>query len=289
VAYAGLDVSWRSHLDISVDAWFSEAADAIVSVFFPAGCRLCDQLLTRATRVPICDLCLAAVAPLGPDVCQTCGAPRTTPFAAGGGPSDVEVDVEEPSDTEPELGGCLQCQGRTLAFERALSYAAYEAQLARCIILLKFERIEPLARYMAQKLAVVAKQESLDVDLVVPVPLHRQRESERGYNQAGLIARPLAARLGVPYRAVLLVRTKPRPEKRILSFSERWASVRGAFATHPGSQVDNLRVLLIDDVMTTGATLDACSRALLKAGAKSVIGLTVARTVRHPQSSSDEF
>ena len=84
----------------------------------------------------------------------------------------------------------------------------------------------------------------------------------------------------MPYRPVLLMRTKPRPDKHILSLTERWESVRGAFATREGSRVDNLRVLLVDDVMTTGATLDACAKALLEAGAKSVIGLTVARAVK---------
>jgi competence protein ComFC len=152
----------------------------------------------------------------------------------------------------------------------------------RAIVLFKFERIEPLGRWFAGRLAEVARREALTADVVVPVPLHRQREREGGYNQADLIARPLARRLGLPYRAVLLMRTKPRPDKHILSLEERWDSVRGAFATRPGSKVDNLRVLLVDDVMTTGATLDACARALQGAGAKSVIGLTVARAARHP-------
>jgi predicted amidophosphoribosyltransferase len=67
------------------------------------------------------------------------------------------------------------------------------------------------------------------------------------------------------------MRTRPRPNKQVLSLDERWESVRGAFATRPGSPVDNLRVLLVDDVMTTGATLDACSKALREAGAKSVM------------------
>jgi competence protein ComFC len=111
---------------------------------------------------------------------------------------------------------------------------------------------------------------------------------ERGYNQADLIARPFAKRLKVPYRAVLLVRTRPRPDKQLLSLSERWESVRGAFATRPGSRVDNLRVLLVDDVMTTGATLDACARVLRQAGAKSVMALTVARALRHPVAGFDE-
>ena len=76
----------------------------------------------------------------------------------------------------------------------------------------------------------------------------------------------------------------------MLSPSERWESVGGAFVTRPGSQVDNLRVLLVDDVMTTGATLDSCAKALRQAGAKSVIGLTVARAIRQPATgSSDDF
>jgi ComF family protein len=115
---------------------------------------------------------------------------------------------------------------------------------------------------------------------VVPVPLHRNRQRERGYNQVDLIAGPLARRLGLPYRSVLLVRSKPRPDKQRLSLHERWTSVRGAFAAQPGSRVDNLRVLLVDDVMTTGATLDACARALRQAGAAAVYALTVARAPR---------
>jgi ComF family protein len=116
----------------------------------------------------------------------------------------------------------------------------------------------------------------LQADVVVPVPLHRQRLRERGYNQADLFGKPLARLLGLPYRAVLLTRTRPRTDKHILSSRERWESVRGAFATRPGSQVDNLRVLLVDDVMTIGATLDACSKALRVTGAKSVAAVTVA-------------
>ena len=110
------------------------------------------------------------------------------------------------------------------------------------------------------------------------MPLHRQRE--RGYNQAALIAKPRAKRLGLPYKSALFTRIRPGPDKQqLLSYEERWESVRGAFATRPGSQVDNLRVLLVDDVMTSGATLDSCAKTLREAGARSVIGLTVARAV----------
>ena len=152
-------------------------------------------------------------------------------------------------------------------------------------MLLKFERMEPLGAWFAEKLlkVVAGEGEILAADLVVPVPLHRDREKERGYNQADMLARPLAKLLGLPYRPVLLVRSKPRPNKNILTIRERWEAVRGAFATRPGTQVDNQRVLLVDDVMTTGATLDACAKALRAAGASSVAGLTVARAAAGPR------
>jgi competence protein ComFC len=267
----------------SLVAWLEAASDAVVSVFYPAGCRLCDRLLIRSTRLPICEECLASFAALPTPVCDICGSPLITPFAF----TALDMGALTLQNSAPAAGlekarGCLACQGRTYAFERARSYATYQGRLIRAIVLLKFERIEPLAVWFARRLANLMKQEHLTADIVVPVALHRQRERERGYNQADLIARPLAGQLGLPYRAVLLMRTKPRPDKHILSLSERWESVRGAFATRPGTQVDNLRVLLVDDVMTTGATLDACAKALRQAGAKSVIGLTVGRAIRHP-------
>jgi ComF family protein len=159
----------------------------------------------------------------------------------------------------------------------------YKDAVVRAILLLKFEQIEPLGAWFAEQLAEVvrAERERLAGDVVVPVPLHRERERERGYNQATLLSKPLARKLRLPHQAVLLMRTRARPEKQVLTLEERWQSVRGAFATRPGIQVDNLRVLLVDDVLTTGATLDACARALREAGAKSVIGLTVARAVRN--------
>ncbi len=251
-----------------VGAWLSGASDALVSVFFPAGCRLCERVLVHASTVPICEECLGSFAAVGGAVCEKCGQPLAA-WSLGGGREEHGLV-------------CPECQTREYGFDRARSYALYKAGLVRAIVLLKFERVEPLGHWFAGRLAEVARREELAADVVVPVPLHRQRERERGYNQADLIARPLARKLGLPYRAVLLVRTKPRPDKHILSLEQRWDSVRGAFATRPGSKVDNLRVLLVDDVMTTGATLDACAKALRGAGAKSVIGLTVARAARHP-------
>jgi len=254
-----------------VRGMLAEVSDAIVSVFFPAGCRICDGLLAGASRVPLCEGCLSSFERLPGILCEICGRP---------------LQILARKEGEPLL--CPACKEKTYAFERARSFAVYEGALVRAILLLKFEQIEPLGAWFAERLAELANAEpdALAADVVVPVPLHRQRERERGYNQAALLSKPLAKKLRLPHKSVLLMRTRARPDKQVLSLEERWESVRGAFATRPGSQVDNLRVLLVDDVLTTGATLDACSRALRDAGAKSVVALTVARAMRNPLPSS---
>jgi ComF family protein len=153
--------------------------------------------------------------------------------------------------------------------------------MAGAIMLLKYQEVTPLARWFAGVL-----KETFDrhrdmclADVVVPVPTHAVRLRERGYNHAELIAKPLARSLGLACRSYLLVRSRPRPDKLRLTLRERWRSVRGAYTIRQGLRVDNLRVLLVDDVLTTGATLDACSRALRKAGASKVTALTVARAI----------
>jgi competence protein ComFC len=236
--------------------WLKSAAAALLSIVFPGPCRICEELLTEASFLPICREC------------------RDT-F-----PAIAERGSEESGPGEGTgAGGFARAESREFAFERAASWGFYEGTLVRAVLLLKFESIEPLGDLFAGMLADLARSWGIagGIDLVVPVPLHREREKERGYNQAAVIAKPLAKRLGLPYKPVLLTRIRPRPDKHVLSMEERWESVRGAFATRPGSAVDNLRVLLVDDVLTTGATLDSCARTLRDAGAKSVVGLTVAR------------
>jgi len=176
---------------------------------------------------------------------------------------------------------CHLCRLGAYDFDFVRSFGAYSPSMARAILMLKYGEITPLGGWFANELAKVAKGrlEAFAADVVVPVPLHPSRLRERGYNQAELIARPLARLLGIPFRSYLLVRTRPRPDKVRLTRRERWETVRGAYAMHHGAKVDKIRVLLVDDVFTTGATLDACSRALRGAGAVRVAGMTVARAL----------
>jgi competence protein ComFC len=245
---------------------------ALTSVCFAADCRLCDQLLIDARRLPLCDNCLSSFQEIPPGSCDICGLPCT-------------FDPEFPK----ERSFCSDCQEHRFGFQLARSFGFYEGALARAILLLKHEQIEPLGSWFASRLSDLVHKvgERMSADAIVPVPLHRQRSRERGFNQVDLFGRPLSKRLGLPYQPVLLMRSRPRPEKHLLRSEERWEAVRGAFAIRQGGRVDNLRILLLDDVMTTGATLDACSRALREAGAKSVLGLTIARASR-PLSSFAE-
>lgn len=258
----------------SLTRWLETLAGALTGVVFPSSCRLCSELLTHASRIPICDACLASVQRVPAEGCEICGQPWMVPERAG-----------------EKSRFCQDCCEQKFAFRCARSFGLYEGALVHAILLLKYERIEPLGAWFATRLAEVVRGEidKLAADVVVPVPLHPQRKKERGFNQVDLFAEPLSRRLGLPYRPALLMRARPRPEKHLLRNEERWEAVRGAFAIQAGGRVDNLRILLLDDVMTTGATLDACSRALRDAGAESVLGLTVARAVRPASPAAGEF
>jgi len=233
-------------------------------VLFPAPCRICQRPLVNASRIPVCEPCLESFERLEPPICQQCGRPSR--FVAAG-------------LTGPAL--CRLCRTGTYGFARARSFAIYNDALGAAVVLLKYEEVKRLGEWFAARLGETMAQQGGEFrpDMVAPVPLHRDRLRERGYNQAEVIARPLARRLGLPLLPRLLVRARPRPPQLVLSRRERWNSVRGAYVTHADARVDKARILLVDDVFTTGATLDACARALRKAGAAEVMGLTVARVV----------
>jgi len=239
-----------------------ETLDALAAVVFPAPCRICEETLVTASRVPVCTACLDKLQPLTGPHCARCGRPFASEVAAAG--------------AQPL---CQLCRRGVYDFDSAHSFTTYDDHAMKAVVLLKYHRVAPLAGWFAARLAELVRREKIVADVVVPVPLHRARQRQRGYNQAELIARPLAKLLGLPLQPVLLVRTKPRLEKHRLTRKERWSSVKGAYRTREGTRIDKHRVLLVDDVVTTGATLDACSRALRIAGAAGVIGVTVARVV----------
>jgi len=217
-------------------------------------------------------------------MCECCGRPfpaAVAVAAAAGVAGTGPTAGTEAAATEAARPLCRLCRDGHYAFDRARSDGLYNDELHHAILLLKYKEVTRLGDWFAARLAeVVAREgEAFRAEVIVPVPLHPDRQRERGYNQAELIAGPLARRLHLKQGAYLLMRTKPRPARLLLTRKEHWDSVRGAYATRKGLRVDKLRVLLLDDVLTTGATLDSCARALKQAGAAAVMGLTVARVV----------
>ena len=161
-------------------------------------------------------------------------------------------------------------------FDRADSYGLYSGGLRKLVHLLKYERIEPLAKPLAKRL-----WESIDgpleADLLIPVPMHWRRRWTRRFNQAALVAGELARLSGIRVDTRALRRTKPTPPQAGLSRVKRKKNLRGAFHVKQPGRVNGLRIAVVDDVMTTGATLSECARALKAAGAQSVTALTIAR------------
>ena len=242
--------------------------EALASLVFPASCRICAQVLDTGMVIPFCHACMEALTQTLPEpLCAQCGRPIVSAAVAEGSSQPL----------------CHLCRNGRYAFDFARSFGAYSTRMARAILLLKYGNVAPLGVWFARRLAglIEGQRGNFIADAVVPVPLDRGRLRERGYNQAELIAKPLARMLGIPFRSYLLVRTRPRPNQLRLTRRERWETVRGAYATHKSAQVDKLRLLLVDDVFTTGATLDACSQALKGAGAARVAALTVARALSY--------
>ncbi len=150
------------------------------------------------------------------------------------------------------------------------------APLRTAIHKFKYQNYHVLAKTLAPLLATCYTITSLNTEAIVPVPLHRARHKQRGYNQAELLAKELTKHVQQPINVHTLIRCRPTKSQMTLNAVERQHNVANAF-TCRNNQLQDKTVLLIDDVCTTGATLDACAEALQQAGAKAVYGLTLAR------------
>ena len=184
----------------------------------------------------------------------------------------------------PDGPWCEACQA-TLAVPRlervaglcVVAGGGFEGALQRAIHRLKYGDRPDLARPLGSWLAQCARAQGLRPALVAPVPLHPARLAERGFNQAALLAQPVAVAMEAPLRARALVRVRPTRAQATLGAADRGPNVAGAFRVGRPSMVQGRSVLLVDDVATTGATLGACATALVAAGASNVAALVLAR------------
>ncbi|PWH18304.1 MAG: amidophosphoribosyltransferase [Anaerolineae bacterium] len=173
---------------------------------------------------------------------------------------------------------CNHCHERPFVIDGLRAYACYAGPLRNAIHRLKYQRDIALGETLAGFLVELYREVQWEIDLVVAVPLGVVRRRERGYNQAALIAYPLSLAIRVPYGRGALQRVRETASQVDLSFLQRLENVKDAFwADAP--KVAGRNVLVIDDVTTTGATINACAEALKKAGANTVYGFVVARTI----------
>lgn len=233
----------------------------LFSLIFPDDCRICEQPLRQVSRVPVCAACLAKPEPLTAEYfCAQCRAPFRNSF---------------PLD---EQGLCALCRRGVSGFDAAYSYGFYEGDLRELIHLFKYGRVQTLAKPLGRFLALALPREE-SFDAIVPMPLHWRKRWQRGFNQANLLAREISRRTHTPVRNALR-RVRFTATQAGLTNAKRRQNVSGAFRAKGEQALRGQRILLVDDVMTTGSTAAACARALKMAGARQVVLLTLARTDR---------
>jgi ComF family protein len=225
--------------------------------------------LLKWTRVPVCEECSKSTVPLEAEYsCTVCQTPFVNAF---------------PLD---EKGVCSACRQGLRGFDRAASFGLYEGALRRLIHLYKYSGMKPLAGPLAECMERALAVDA-GFDAVVAVPLHWRKRWNRGFNQSELLARHIAKRRRIPVLAALR-RRRSTAVQAGLAIAGRRRNVAGAFTLRDGGKAEaalaGKRILLIDDVMTTGATASACASVLKRGGAKTVSLLTLARVDRRWKS-----
>jgi ComF family protein len=241
-----------------------KAGAATLDLLYPPVCLACRRAI--GAHGALCPECWSAMRFIERPFCERLGTPFETDLAE----SATGRIVSAAALADPPV------------FSRARAVARFEEGPAKALVhRLKYgdrgELAGPMGRWMARAGAEVLSE----ADLIVPVPLHRLRLAKRGFNQSAALAREIAAVSALPLKTDLLIRVKPTPPQVGLTRRLRAMNVQGAFAVVPERRVElaDRRVVLVDDVLTSGATMNAASRVLLRAGAGQVDALVFARTV----------
>lgn len=234
----------------------------LVDLVLPPRCAGCGVIVDGDDR--FCANCFNQLVFMGPPQCACCGVP-----------------LPHEADAAARCGACL---ADPPAFTRARAALAYGGPARQVVLALKHGRRLHLARLMAR--AMLRAAGSLPDDaVIVPVPSHAFRLWQRGFNQAAEIARQISQQSGRPLAVDALARIKPTPSTKGLTRQARIRNVQGAFKVSRPQAITGRAIVLIDDVMTTGATVSACAAKLTKAGARQVEVLTYARTLREGQGN----
>lgn len=237
----------------------------LIDLLFPPSCLCCQRPIDHSQSF-LCAECIPTLS-LIDHACLRCGAPL---------PKVV-----------PETNGCLRCQGRSWSFKRAVAVGPYYGQLQKLVIAMKKLRHEATTLYFGRLLAarLLATGVASELDLIIPVPSHWWRRLMRKVSTAEVLAEAVSRELHIPWSQQLVRRTRYTPKQGMMRAAERKANVQGAFLAKIPSRWQGARILLIDDVLTSGSTANEVSRALLHAGAKEVVVGAIARALGDQRSN----
>ncbi len=236
-------------------------AQRILHFLFPSACETCKALLSERDLPLFCRPCWETICPIKGPTCTVCGIPNVLAVGAA-------------DDAKNECQTCLESPPN---YDTATAMFRYQGVLATAVQRMKYRSrtslIGPLTDLMHEHLDKINA-----VDAVLAVPLHISRLRKREFNQSLSRANPVAQHLDVPLLIDSLVRIKQTPPQTTLEWKDRRSNVRNAFSVRRPQDVENKELLLVDDVLTTGSTVNECARMLRNAGAKSIHVLALART-----------
>ncbi|PKO10695.1 MAG: hypothetical protein CVU40_03325 [Chloroflexi bacterium HGW-Chloroflexi-2] len=231
-----------------------------IDFLFPPHCAGCGLVGER-----FCPDCSHQVRLLEGQICEKCGEPLTF----------LQHNIQE-------------CNDHLKSLKMIRSFSFYQPPLSLAIQKLKYHRDIGIAEVLAIYLVELYNKNKMDIDMVIPVPLSKKRLHDRGYNQSFLLALPFSMMINKPIKKQSLRRFKDTSSQVGLDRHERLINVSEAFIAD-SDEVNGKNILLIDDVSTTGSTLEACAKALKNAGAKDIVGLTLARAVHTRNGFSDQL
>ncbi|HBE79158.1 MAG TPA: ComF family protein [Firmicutes bacterium] len=243
---------------IEIQKWLCQIGNGMVELLFPTPeqCPVCGQ--EECYHGGLGKNCLSRIAFILPPICWRCGRPQRL----------IAVTRKN----------CLQCNENRYYFSVARSVAVYEGFLREYLTELKYRYRPDLGEALGILLVewVKCHPEYQKFNLIIPIPIHWQKLTVRGYNQAELLANPLQKYLGIPIKCDIIVRDKITLSQNALNKEERFANIHEAFRVIDTKPIAGAKILLIDDIFTTGATVSEASRVLMRAGAQDVKVLTLA-------------
>ncbi len=250
-------------------AWLHLAKRHAIDMVFPPSCVSCRVDLLSSDREQV---------PGDTQLCRVCY--RNVGLAKG--PACLRCAASVPEFPEP-VESCPSCRKQKLWFDRAVALGPYDGQLRKLALRMKSEVSETLAYSLGELLCrhLAEKFGTPTADVVVPIPMHPWRQIARGTNSAVALAGVVGRFFRLPVAPRLLKRSRNTPLQLGLSHRARFHNVRGGMAARTGYSLEAARVLLVDDILTTGATCSEAARVLKRAGAEQVTALVLARTTGH--------